>query len=213
MAKRRARRSAEKKTFGKTRNEWREWGEEFGDSMASMFGGMEKSARRADVRGRKGRAVRWEWHGHTHHGGVVGPIISAAIELAFFAFGVWMLGLVGGWLGSAFVAALAQLLSANMPLFFLSFIASSYARASMCGGALCRLVWPPIRAASFAVNAWVFALMLDFVNSYLSVGVFSAATAFLRANIAGAFLLAAFVGYVVALSRACRCGCEDCCDG
>jgi len=212
MAKKRARRSADKKTLGRTRKEWREWGEELGDSMASMFGGMNKSARRDAERERKARAVRWEWHEHWHHGGIVGPAISAVMELAFFAFGVWLLGLFGGWIGSAFVAALAQLLSASMPLFFLSFVASSYARASMCCDAACRLVWPPIRAASFAVNVWVFALMLDFVNSYLSVGAFSAATAFLRANIVWAFLLAAFAGYVVALSRRCWCEGVGCCE-
>lgn len=211
MAKRRARRSTNgKKILGKTRKDWREWGEEFGKNMASLFGGMEKSAQRATEREREKRTMRWEWHERWHHGGVVGPIISAIVELAFFAFGVWLLGMFGGWLGSAFITALAQLLSANMPLFFLAFITSSYARASMCCGAACRLVWPPVRAASFAVNVWVFAMMLDFVNSYLLIGAFSATTTFLRANIVGAFLLAIFVGYTVALSRRCWCGGEQC---
>jgi hypothetical protein len=211
MAKRRTRRSTDgKKILGKTRNDWREWGEEFGDSMASLFGGMGSAAGREAKRARV--ETRYEWRGRWHRGGFVGPIVESIVKLAFFAFGVWLLGLFGGWLGSAFITALAQLLSANMALLFLAFIASSYARAAMCCDAACRLVWPPVRAASFAVNVWVFALLLDFVNSYLSVGAFSAATAFLRANIVGAFLLAAFVGYIVALSRRCWCEGEDCCE-
>ncbi|MCX6820979.1 MAG: hypothetical protein NT016_03450 [Candidatus Aenigmarchaeota archaeon] len=213
MAKKRAVRR--EKRFGKTENEWREWGEEFGDSMAAIFGGVRTSARRAadkerDARRAERREVRWEWHEHWHHGGVVGPIIAAVFKMVFFAIGAWLLGLFGSWAGSGFIIALGQLFMQNMPLFFISFLLSSYARASRCCGGACKLVWPAIHAASVSAGVWIFALLIDFVNSYTVVALLQVASEFLRANIAGIFLLAAFISYLYALSR--KDECEGCCD-
>jgi len=213
MAKKRSAARREEKHFGKTEKEWREWGEEFGDSMAAIFGGVRTSARRVaekdrDARRAERREMRWEWHERWHHGGIVGPIIAAVFKIVFFAIGAWLLGLFGSWVGSGFIIALGQLFMLNMPLFFIAFLLSSYARAARCGGAS-KLVWPVIHAASLSAGVWILALLMDFVNSYVGVLLLSAASEFLRANIAGIFLLAAFISYLYALSKKDECG--ECC--
>jgi len=212
MAKARRRAAKREKRFGKTEREWREWGEEFGDSMAAIFGGMSDSARRhadkaKDVRRADRREMRWEWHGQWHHGGVVGPVVAAVFKIAFFAVGAWLLGFFGGWVGSGFIIALGQLFMQNMPLFFIAFLLSSYSKAAKCCGGACKLVWPAIHAASLAAGAWIFALLIDFVNTYVGVLMLPVASEFLRTNIAGIFMLAAFISYIYALSR------KDECDG
>lgn len=196
------------KYCGKTEEEWRKWGEQFGKRMereGEQFGGeMEdwgkKFGKRMERRGKR-MERRWKnWWYRTF--GPVWPLISSAFGIVFVVIGIFALNLVNLPLGSSFIAAISDFLFRNLQWFFAAFVFFGYTdyfsqRYPRTG----RIISPITNSLGLVIAAWIASKVLDLINTSLGSSLIASISRFLSENLVGIFVFFLVLGYAFVLIK------------
>lgn len=197
------------KFAGRTEEEWRDWGADFGkrmDRIGRDFGDeMEDWADRfTDHMERRGRRweQRWErrwdkrqrkWRRRWYDiFGIVGPLVGSIIGIVLLLIGVFILKVVNGYVGSSFISSLSGFLVAYLYVFFgASLFFGYYNYFSRMYPGIRWMITPLTVAAGMVFALWIAIYVL---NPFLEQ-----VSAFLAQNLWGIFFVVLVMGYVFAL--------------
>lgn len=147
-----------------------------------------------------GKGKRWErkWNGFWYGVlGPIGPFVLSLIGLACLLLMVFILNFANSYLGTRFIAAISGFVLANLEVFFGVSLLTGYLHyfSRACRGA--RWVFRPLsKSISFAFSLWIFAFVLELVNSYLAIGIIGAIASFLVANLYAIFAIVLAISLV-----------------
>ena len=172
-----------KRYAGKTEEEWRNWGGEFGKQMGKVgeeFGKhMERHGKEWK---REYRCCCWPF-------GILGPLIGSIFSIALLMIGVWLLNFINVFRIS-FVLLLTNVIFTNIHLFFVAFLFFGYAGyiSKWYGKSYC-IISPIVTSASVVFSLWIVMLVINLINSYVGISALSLVSNFLYANLFGFFFL------------------------
>ena len=195
------RRKKQKRYEEMTNEDWGDWGERMRKG-GKEFG--ERFERRMERKmEHKGRERRTHWsHWWLEAFGVAGPIVASIIGIVFLAIGIFVLRFVNFFLGSTFLSALAIFLYANIGLFFVIFLFSSYNEYFHRRHWRHYWIVEPIAVAiSITIAFWILSSFLYLVNTVPKVGTLIAIADFLSSNLMTIFVAVVVVGYVFVFIR------------
>lgn len=192
-----------KRYAGKSREEWRDWGEEFGKNADNFSEEMEGLGRRFDRRFEKRDEYRRRGYRHWWFStfGFIGPLIGSIVGIVFLLFGVWILNLINTPLGSGFISAVSSFFFYNVSWFFIASVLFGY-------DYYFRKIYPrsywvlsPIVGSIRALFViWILVSLLVIAGEFTGV-IFSSLTAFFYTNIFELFIFFLFIGYVIEIIK------------
>lgn len=204
MARRRGRKSDRRgRDRRMTDEEWREWGEKFGERMAKRgedFG--EEMAELGDRFGRKmeRRGREWGRHGRSWWFttfGIAGPLIASVVGIIFLIIAIIVLKIANFVLGSSFITAIGDFLYANVYIFFAIFLFTNYNEYfSKRFRSTYWMITPITAGVSLVVAFWIIAWVLTLVNTVPHLAVLSTIASFINANLLTLFVIVFVLGYV-----------------
>jgi phage shock protein C len=153
---------------------------------------------------RLGRRMEREYRDNWFHRtfGIVGPLISSVLGLAFFALFVWLMGFLNGTIANPFLASVQAFLSGNIGLFFLTFVFFSYTSYFSKHSPRAYVPFSPLAAAvGIAIGFWLAQNALDMVGVYTGVSVISNTALVMERFTYPVFFLALLIGYLVLLAK------------
>lgn len=180
------------KYYGKTEEEWREWGEEFGDSMQKWG---EEFGRRMERRQRR-------WH---HEGrefwyrsfGFVGPLIGSIFGLIGIGLAIIILKILNVFVGSTFIVAVYDFLFNYLPLLFAIFLFSGYNEYfSKRYWKHYWIVSPITVAISVAIALWFAVWALNLLNTIPQTHFLATAANLISTYLPTIFVIFVVVGYI-----------------
>jgi len=202
--KRKTKRSAPKKDrkdlyAGRTEEEWRQWGEDFGKSLAKQgrdFG--EEVAKLAQGVGQSQKHRRFEFI-HSPFG-ALGPLLGAVVGSVFLALGIVILAWLNTLAGSIFIAAIVSFLSVNFPIFFVIYLYSGYRKYfAFRKPREYMMVSPVAIGISIIIALWIIAGLLGAVATAAGNSAVASAAGSLSSNLVGIFIAAVVLGYALIL--------------
>jgi len=194
----------EKKYAGKTREEWRNWGERFGKRLE--IGGrnveeeLEKLSRdlRQEMK-RKGKRIEVKCKTvFLGTFGLIGPLIGSVFGLILLALGIWFLNLINVNLHNEFILLLSAFLSTNLPWFFGAMLFFSYSKYFARGYP--EIYWlfsPLVTSVGLVIFVWIIAWMLNIINLFTHNATVESASFFLYENLLKIFILFLVLAYVI----------------
>lgn len=191
MAKKRKKK--EEKYYGKSEDEWREWGEEFGQRMGRIG---EEFGRRMEKRGRE-----WEREGRTwwyRTFGFIGPLIGSIFGILLIAIAIIALRILNVIFGSSFIAAIAGFLFTYLPLLFA--ISLFYGYNEYFSKRFWKHYWavsPITTGVSIVIALWFAAWALNLLNTIPKSSVVTSVASFISINLWGFFAIFLVAGYVI----------------
>jgi len=205
-----ARKRRKEKYAGKTREEWRNWGEEFGKNISNFSEEMEGLGKRF---GRRMEKKRWDrecryWWFSTF--GFIGPLIGSIIGIIFLLFGIWMLNLINTPFGSGFISTISNFFFYNLHWFFgasVLFGYNDYLRKKFS-----RSYWlfsPIVGGIEALFVIWIIISILVIVGEFTGVLLFSMLSSFFYTSLLGIFMLFVLIGYIEEIIKNIfRCCCD-----
>jgi len=180
-----------KRYAGKTEEEWRDWGEEFGKQMGKMG---EELGRHME---RRGREWKREYRYRCWPFGILGPLMGSIFSIAFLMIGVWLLNFINVFRIN-FVLLLTNVIFTNIHLFFVAFLFFGYA------GYLSKwyeksywIISPIVSSASVVFSLWIATLVINLINLYVGISALSFVSNFLYANLYSFFFLFLVLFYAI----------------
>lgn len=179
------RRKARERHFGKTEQEWEEWGERFGRKWE-----------------RKGRGWGEEWSATWLYTlGLAGPLIGSIIGIFFLAVGVLLLNLVNLILWSPFITAVAGFLWSNIGIFFAIMLFLGYGKYLSRIHPFAAWFFAPIAGCiGITVFLWIGVFILGVINTHVNSAFISSVVLYVDQNLLGIFLVLLVFFYVFAIS-------------
>lgn len=200
---------------GRSLEEWRKWGEDFGKKMDKASRRMKKfregiaenlddfGEKFSEGVGEKAKSLRRdyeEWWFRVF--GVMGPFVRSLLALIWLFGTVLALNIMNVGLQSRLVRIISNFLYDNSPtlfVLFLFFSFSEYVRIKYF-----KFFWtvsPAVNSVSATFIFWLIASFLDISNVYLMNETVSSISKLLYNNLGQIFLLFLIVGYFVLLVR------------
>lgn len=134
--------------------------------------------------------------------GLVGPFISAILGVILLALVVWAIGVVNFRIDSLLLAGIHFFLNANMGIFFLLFLFSSYnTYFSKVYPKLYFSFSPVANAVGITVAFWIVASVINISNLYIGSYTLYTITFYVLKNLHTIFVLVLLVGYMVILMK------------
>lgn len=211
--------TGEKEKFaGKTEDEWRDWGADFGkrmDRLGRDFGDeLEDWADRFTERmERKGRSweKRWEhkcerkqrkWRRKWYDTfGVVGPLIESMIGIVILLMCVFFLDAVNNSVGNSFIYALSNFIATYLYVFFGASLFFGYCNYfSRTYPGIRWLIAPVSCAAGIVFALWIAIYILNYAGTYAKSAFLEQVSTFLAQNLWGIFFVVLVLGYVFAVT-------------
>ncbi|OGI12453.1 hypothetical protein A3K64_04380 [Candidatus Micrarchaeota archaeon RBG_16_36_9] len=182
---------------GKTEEEWREWGEEFGKQMEKLgdsFGkDMKKRGRIVEKRYRK----RW-----FDTFGFIGPLIGSMMGIFFLAIAIWFLNFINSYLSNAFISLLSDFLFTNIPIFFLASIFFGFVKYfSRIYWKDFWIAWPIAGSLRVIFVIWILASILFLTGAYTMNDAIETLSIIVIRNLFGLFIVFAVIGYFIVLAQ------------
>jgi hypothetical protein len=194
---------------GKTREEWRDWGEEFGmgldkggkefgKSMEEMGGRIREHVKshrgewREWRRERRGRLHDW-WFGTF---GLIAPLLGSVFGIVLLLLGILALNIINLSARSYFVYAVSAFLFSNLYLFFAVSLLMGYGKYFSRRYGVFWIVSPFIKSIGITFVIWIAIFVLDLINVYSGSSFIAAVSNFLRVNLLGIFVVLVVLGYV-----------------
>jgi hypothetical protein len=197
---RKSRRRRHRKTADE---EWKDWGEKFGKRMEKRgkdFGEEigqlgEKFGRHMERRGKEYKS-RW-----FRSFGVVGPLIGSIFGIIVLAVGIFVLNFVNLALGSAFISAISSFLFANIYLFFAIFLFGNYRDYFSRRYENFWVVSPITTGISIIIALWIFAWLINLVNTVPQTQVLTSVSSFLLSNLSSFLAIFIVLGYAIVIIK------------
>jgi len=193
-----------RKYAGKTREEWRNWGERFGKRLEKGSKNFEEELEQLgrDLKRHmehKGKKIETKCRGiFLGTFGIVGPLIGSVFGLVLLALGVWLLELINMNLHNNFILLLTNFLSTNMPWFFGAMLLFSYTRySSRLYPEIYWIASPLVTSIGLIIFVWIAAWMLNIINVFVGSSLIESASFFLYDNLFKMFILFVVLGYVI----------------
>jgi len=197
-----------KKYAGKTEEEWRDWGEEFGKTLAKrgkdfaeeMENLSEKFSKRAERRSKEFREDWKFWWFKTF--GFIGPLIVSIFGVVIISLGVLALKFVNLPLNSNFISALSNFIFSNLYWIFAAFLAFNY--LEYFSKRYAKTYWmisPIIGSIGILVMIFVAVWILNFINIFAQSNFIFYFSNFLYTNMIGIFFVFLVLGYAVIFIR------------
>jgi hypothetical protein len=203
MAARRRKKSSRRYGGGMSEEEWRDWGEKFGERMAKR--GEDFGEEMADLGERFGRRMQrrgreWGRHGRNWwymHFGFAGPLIASVVGIILLVVAIVILKIVNFVLGSSFITAIAGFLYANIYLFFGIFLFTNYNEYfSKHFRSAYWMITPVTAGISLVIAFWIIASMLTLINVVPHLAILTTIANFINANLLTIFVIVLVLGYV-----------------
>ncbi len=141
-----------------------------------------------------------EWYYDTS--GVAGTILSAVFSLAFLGIGIFMLDYFAREMASAALAGTREFLLANVDVFFLMFLLTSFIKYCSKGRQRMHIAISPLAAAlGITVFFWAAANIALIANAGAGNIVLSTIADSVRSNLLAIFVIFSILGYIVVLSK------------
>lgn len=193
-----------KRHYGKTEDEWENWGENFGKYMRQRgkeFGEevedlAEKFEKRTEGRDKewKKESAKW-WFGAF---GPVGPLIRSIIGILFLAIGILLLNFINMSLNSVFIYVISNFLLSNLYLFFALLLFFGY--SDYFSKKFSNVFWvvsPITTAIAIIFILWIAANVLNLINLYISNTLIASVSIFIINNLQGIFMIFLVLGYAI----------------
>jgi hypothetical protein len=210
MAKKPKRRTNKKveKYVGKTEEEWRDWGEEFGKTMAKRGKDFveeveklsEKFSKHAELKSREFSKDWKMWWFKTF--GFIGPLIESIFGVIVISIGILALKFVNLPLHSSFISALANFVFSNLYWIFAAFLVFNY--IDYFSKRYAKTYWitsPIIDSIGLAVMILIAVWIINFLNTFVRSSFTTYVSNFLYTNIVGIFFVFLVLGYAIMFIR------------
>lgn len=223
MARKSKRTSEVKKYAGKTEEEWRDWGGEFGkrldkggrefaEEMEDLGERLNKhfKSHREEWGERFGRRMerrsrewgkRWDnwWFGTF---GFVAPLISSIIGIMLLAFGIVLLDFIYLYVRSSFILAVSDFIFTNLHWFFAASLLFGYSNYfSKMYNKTYWIVSPIIHSTGIVIVIWILIAVLNLINEYAMSNFIAVVSNFLYSNLLGIFFVLVILGYIWVIFR------------
>lgn len=201
--KKKASRREIKRYAGKSREEWRVWGEEFGKNVDNFSEEMQGLRRRFDKRMEKRDRCCEGGHRHWWFStfGFIGPLIGGIVGIIFLLLGVWILNLINTPFGSGFVSAISSFFLYNISWFFIASVLFGYDYYFRKIYPRSYWIFSPIVGSVRAIFVIYVLISLLAIASEFTGVIFSNLTNFFYTNIFGLFIFFLFIGYVIEIIK------------
>lgn len=177
----RRRKKKEPTFYGKTEDEWKEWGERFGKEMEKK---------------------EWRFEGKSwwyHHFGFVGPLIASIFGIIGIALAIIVLKLLNVVIGSTFIIAVANFLFTYLPLLFA--ISLFYGYNEYFSKRYWKNYWiisPLTTAVSVGIAIWIAVWVLNLLNTVPQSRTIASVANFLSVNLLTIVGIVLVAGYLIA---------------
>lgn len=195
-----------KKYAGKTREEWRNWGERFGIRLESGRRNFEEEVGKlgedfGKYMEHKGKRLEGKCK-NAFFGtfGLVGPLIGSIFGLVLLAFGIWLLNLVNAPLQNGFILLFSNFLFTNLPWFFGAMLFFSYAKYFARGYP--EIYWiasPLAKSIGLTIFVWIVAWTLYIISIFVENNAVYSVSLFLYENLLRIFILFVILAYVITI--------------
>jgi len=178
------------KYYGKSEDEWKQWGEEFGERMEKWGDHFGKRMER------KYGGRDW-WYKHF---GFVGPLIGSIFGIFILAIAIVILRVLNFIVGSGFILAVANFLFNNLPLLFAISIFFGY--NEYFSRKFRKTYWmisPITTALSVVIALWFASWVLTLLNTIPRLNVLASASNVLITYTPMIFIIFVVVGYAVVI--------------
>lgn len=193
---------------GKTEEEWRDWGENFGkwmDKRGREFGEEvsdlgERFGKHMERRSKEWEGERREWWFTTF--GFIGPLIGSIFGIILLIVGIYVLNFLNLVLASDFISAVSNFLYVNLYLFFAIFLFTSY--NEYFSKRYHRDYWivsPIATSIGIAIAIWIAIWVLNLINTVPNSHLITSVANFLSVNLLGIFIIFLVLGYVVVVVK------------
>jgi uncharacterized membrane protein len=186
-----------KKYAGKTEEEWREWGEEFGKQMEKLG---ESFGSHMERRGKKLERKYRSWWFETF--GFIGPLIKSVIGIFFLAIGIFILNFINIYLSNSFIFMLSDFLFTYLPLFFWASLFFGYCKYfSRIHAKIYWTISPLVDSLNIVFVIWILMSIFIMIGAYTMTDIIENFSHFLIDNLFGLFILFAIIGYVIEFAK------------
>ncbi len=190
---------------GKTEEEWRDWGENFGKRMDRLGKKIEKGGKKfseeaedfADKfeRHMERKSKRWKHHEFWPFG-FIGPLIRSVFGIIILMVLVLALNFVNLSLGNMFIVALSSFLLRNIQWFFAFSLFFNYSHYfSRLYHKTYQIVAPLVYSLNIVIALLIATWVIDLVNIFIKMNALTLASRIIYQNLIGIFVIFVLLGY------------------
>jgi hypothetical protein len=173
-----------------TDEDWKKWGEEFGERMDNW--GKNFGKRMEQRSKEKEWKERWFWTW-----GILGPLLGSVFGVIGLVILVWILKFINLPLNNAFISGLATFLLSNLYWFFAAWLFFGYNHYFSWRFRKAYWIVAPITTSiSIVIAMWLAILALNFVNTFTALKALAYVSTILYSLMVALFVLFIVIGYM-----------------